>query len=153
MTPKSIKAAEFKLFSISRALANELWTQYPACGRLRSSPFWWSSLGLNLSTGRGISMLEVDRVVDPVDRLGWFVGTFSCRRFRVATQVWLWERRGPYDPRTRIKVSGLRFLSRLKAENSPSSEWRWVISWLLLMLAVNIKLRSFCNAPYTLDKP
>ena len=146
-------AAEFKLFSISRALANELWTQYPACGRLRSSPFWRSCLGLNLSTGRGISMLEADRVVNRVNRLGRFVGMFSCRRFGVATQDWLWERRGPYNPRTQIKVSGLRFLSRLRAENSPSSEQRRVIGWLLLTLAVDIKLWSFCNASYTLDKP
>ena len=153
MTPRSVMAVKYKQFSILRVLATEIRTLYPACGHLRSSPFWQSSLGSNLSTGRGISMLEVDRVVDRVDRLGRFVSTFSCRHFGVATQVWLWERRGPYDPWTRIKVSGLRFLSRFRAENSPSSEWRRVISWLLLTLAVDIKLWSFCNASYTLDKP
>ena len=46
-----------------------------------------SSSGSNLSTGRGILLLEGDHVVDGVDRSGRFIGTFSRRCFEVATQA------------------------------------------------------------------
>ena len=89
MTSKSVMAAEYKQFSILRALGTELRTLHLACGRLRSSPSWQLHTGSNLSTGRRISTLEADRVLDRVDRLGQFIGTFSRGCFRVVAQAWL----------------------------------------------------------------